>query len=171
MIKYSLLCSAEHEFEAWFRNSDAYEGQVTAGEVSCPFCGDVRVRKALMAPSVITSTGQQRRPADIVETTAVAPAAASAVSAPVAAGTPATFPAEAEAPLVAMRRMLETVRQHVEANCDYVGDKFAEEARRIHYGETEDRPIYGHASEAEAEALCDEGVDMVMIPWLPRQDS
>ena len=67
-----------------------------------------------------------------------------------------------------MREMLQELRKQVESNCDYVGDQFAEEARKIHYGETEERGIYGEASDAEAEALQEEGIEVGRIPWLPR---
>ncbi len=70
-----------------------------------------------------------------------------------------------------VKRVLGELRQQVEDNCDYVGPQFAEEARKIHYGETEARPIYGEASKDEAEALADEGIDVAAIPWLPRTDA
>lgn len=70
-----------------------------------------------------------------------------------------------------LRQMLAEIRKQVEANADYVGERFPEEARRIHYGETESRPIYGEASREEAAALRDEGVEIVPIPWPARQDS
>ncbi len=70
-----------------------------------------------------------------------------------------------------MKRQLTELRAKVEANCDYVGGKFAEEARRIHYGEVEHRDIYGEATDDEARELHDEGVEFARIPWLPRHDS
>ena len=83
---------------------------------------------------------------------------------------------EAKVPVVAsehaeIRKQLTELRSKIEANCDYVGNKFAEEARRIHYGETERRDIYGEASDDEAKELHDEGVKFARVPWLPRQDS
>ncbi|HEX6092378.1 MAG TPA: DUF1178 family protein [Dongiaceae bacterium] len=82
------------------------------------------------------------------------------------AGVPAVAAEHAE-----IRQQLTELRAKIEANCDYVGDKFAEEARRIHYGETERRDIYGETSDDEAKELSDEGVKFSRVPWLPRQDS
>ena len=69
------------------------------------------------------------------------------------------------------KELLRTMRKSVEAHCDYVGPRFAEEARKIHYGEADARGIYGEASEAEAKSLRDEGVEVGRIPWLPREDA
>jgi hypothetical protein len=151
MILYSLCCSKDHGFEAWFRNSDAFDKQAKKGVVSCPVCGDTKVRKAIMAPRIAkgASKKSEQPPVPAPQVPAQAPAA-NHVMAP------------------QMREMLQELRKHVEANCDYVGDEFAEEARKIHYGETEERGIYGEASDADAEALQEEGIEVGRIPWLPR---
>ena len=140
MIVFNLRCGHDHRFEAWFRSSEAYEGQVAAREVACPACGDTAVSKAPMAPRLATKRGG-------------------------AAPDPAAEFAGR------MRRALAELRDHVEKNADYVGERFPEEARRIHYGETEPRAIYGEASSDEATALKEEGVEVARIPWLPRSDS
>ncbi len=137
MIRFSLICDATHEFEAWFRSSDDYDTQVKRGLVSCPVCHSQKVGKALMAPAV--STGRKR------ETMALA--------------------ADAEQKRIAAA-MIELARKMRE-NADYVGDKFAEEARKIHFGETEQRGIYGEATFEEVNALVDEGVDLLPLPPLP----
>ncbi len=137
MIRFSLVCDATHEFEAWFRSSDDYDTQVKRGLVSCPVCHSQKVGKALMAPAV--STGRKR------ETMALA--------------------ADAEQKRIAAA-MIELARKMRE-NADYVGDKFAEEARKIHFGETEKRGIYGEATFEEVSALVDEGVDLLPLPPLP----
>lgn len=142
MILYSLRCSNDHHFEAWFRDGATYDAQAAAGGVTCPLCGDNEVGKAPMAPRI----GRQRESEE-----------RRAVKAREAAR-------EAE-------RALEKVREHVESTCDYVGDQFAEEARRIHYREVEARAIYGEASDTEVSALRDEGVEFERVPWLPRRDS
>ena len=151
MILYSLCCSKDHSFEAWFRNSDAFDKQAKKGVVSCPICGDTKVRKAIMAPRIAKGASKkgEQPPVPAPQVPAAAPAA-SHVMAP------------------QMREMLLELRKHVESNCDYVGDQFAEEARKIHYGETEERGIYGEASDTEAEALQEEGIEVGRIPWLPR---
>jgi hypothetical protein len=150
MILYDLRCKTGHEFEAWFRDSSAYDKQRRAGAVLCPVCGDKKVEKALMAPAVASKGNRS-------ETSVTPP-------------TPADIPPEAAKVAEAMQ-MLRHLRQQVEANCDYVGPKFADEARRIHYKETEARNIYGEATKSESEALKDEGIEFGQIPWLPTRDS
>jgi len=149
MILYNLCCSADHVFEAWFKDSAAYDEQAAAGEVLCPVCGNASVAKAPMAPRIARGGGAGDK--EIVPDPA-----------------PQTYTNTRAAE---MRRMLTELRRHVEENSDYVGDKFAEEARKIHYGEKEERNIYGEATEDQAEELSEEGVKIGRIPWLPRTDS
>ncbi len=144
MIHYALRCGAEHAFDGWFRDSAAYEAQAAAGLITCPTCGERQVARALMAPAVRT------KPKPAVQTKAVA----------VAPDMPD-----------GMRAMLQRVRAEVEANCDYVGDAFAAEVRAMHDGEQDSRPIYGEATDAQAEALADDGIEVGRIPWLPRSDA
>ncbi len=146
MIMYSLLCSAEHGFDAWFRNSAAFDAQAAGGAIACPVCGDTRIRKALMAPAIRPSSKA-----------AVTPTA-EAIAAPTAE--------ETDHQAVAMQALRE-MRRKIEADCDYVGDNFAEEARKIHYGEVEAHGIYGESSEADREALAEEGIEVGRIPWVP----
>lgn len=138
MILYQLVCGSEHRFEAWFASSDAYEKQRKARVVTCPQCDSTEVRKAIMAPRVGRSKGER--------------AQSKSVAAP--------SPAE-------LRKKLLELRTMVEANCDYVGERFAEEARRIHYDETEPRGIYGESSAEERAALEEEGIPVATIPWIP----
>ncbi|MDH5558820.1 MAG: DUF1178 family protein [Alphaproteobacteria bacterium] len=146
MILYELRCSEGHAFEAWFKDSATYDEQATAGEIQCPSCGSMSVAKALMAPRVAKSRGKDVKSGQAPETYSNSKAAE-------------------------MRRMLTELRRHVEDNSDYVGDKFVEEARKIHYGETEERNIYGEATDDQARELSEEGVKIGRIPWLPRTDS
>lgn len=147
MILYELRCDAGHGFEAWFRNSDTYDQQHADGQVSCPICGDHGVSKAPMAPRIGRGAAVQS-----VESTP----------------TP-----EAIAPdqmRMAMSKIAE-LNKHIAETCDYVGDTFPEEARKIHYGEAEHREIYGEASLKEAAELREEGIAVAAIPWLRRSDS
>jgi hypothetical protein len=161
MILFELKCAADHRFEAWFRNGATYEAQAADHAISCPVCGDVNIAKAPMAPRI--SKGLSRRTPEL--SAAEVPQADKAVSVP-AVPNPAD---EARQRLAAeMLRQLHALRSKVEENCDYVGDRFAEEARRIHYGETDPRGIYGEASDTDVEALREEGVDIHRIPWLPK---
>lgn len=153
MIRFTLRCDEGHGFESWFRDNASWEEQVKAGLVTCPYCGSDRVEKAIMAPNVAR---RDRAPA---------PASpADPAPAPAAAPTPmAALPPE----MKAMREMLRAFRRHVEATADNVGDRFAEEARLMHHGEIEHRPIYGQATPEEVSALKEEGVEAHPLPILP----
>lgn len=140
MIKYAVRCGNTHEFEGWFKDSATFDVQSKAGDIVCPHCGNTKVVKAPMAPSISKSANSSP------ETT------------------------EARAREVA-ERILEAaiaMRQEVEAKFDYVGDQFADEARRIHYGESDERGIYGEASEDETQELDDEGIDVYRLPTIRR---
>ncbi len=157
MIVFDLKCSNGHTFEAWFKGSEAYEEQRTAGAVTCPLCGDVRVVKAPMAPNI--SSGKSDAPATERE--------ADLPSEPDNSGTTHML----EPRMEMLRQAMEQVRAHVVENFDYVGSKFPEEARKIHYGETDARPIYGEATPSESRELKDEGVDVVALPFPSKRDS
>jgi hypothetical protein len=155
MIHYDLRCGQDHTFDGWFKDSAAFERLAKRGLVECPHCGDVKVARALMRPAVA-----KRR----------------ALPAPVPAPSPSLQP-PAPSPEVAggklpahMRAMLQKMRAEVEKHCDYVGPQFAEEARKIHRGESDKRGIYGEASPEQAEALAEEGIEVSQIPWVPRAD-
>lgn len=147
MILFDLKCSQGHRFEGWFRNGAAYEAQAAAQAITCPICGDAQIDKAPMAPS-IAKGGRGNR-----EREEAAP--------------PPAIPDETTLAQAEILRQLRELRSEVEKNADYVGDRFAEEARKIHYGEVEGRAIYGETSSEQAEALREEGVPIARIPWLP----
>jgi hypothetical protein len=156
MIRYSLRCSKDHEFEAWFRSSADYDRAAAAGEAACPLCGSVKVEKAIMAPRVAAKKG--RVPIEMPAPAADAPATAAPASAPVAM----ISPIEQE-----FRAKLKELREQLVKNSDNVGEKFPEEARKMHYGETEHRSIYGVASPDEAKDLLEEGIECHPLPVLP----
>jgi len=156
MIVFDLKCRRDHVFEAWFPDSASFAEQAEAGKVVCPVCGSRKVAKALMAPAVLKGSGKDK---------ALPRASRPAEPEGVAAALPDTEKA------AALRSMLRELRKHVETNCDYVGPQFAEEARKIHYGETDPRGIYGETSDEEAKALEDEGIEVARVPWLPRENS
>jgi hypothetical protein len=158
MIVFDLKCRKEHVFEAWFPDSASFTEQVEAGKVLCPVCGSRKVAKALMAPNVVSTKGRAAaEPPRAGDAGTAAEAGAVAVAESAKAGE--------------LRRLLRELRSHVEQNCDYVGPQFAEEARKIHYGETDPRGIYGETSDTEAKALEDEGIEVARVPWLPRENS
>jgi len=161
MIHYQLQCADGHGFDGWFKDSASFEQQAARGLLECPVCGGSKVNRALMTPSV-PRKGNARREV------AVAPE-------PQPPAKPAAAPAPAPAVVAGrmpdhVRAMLQRLRAEVEKNCDYVGDDFADEARRIHRGDSGRRGIYGEASPTDAEALADEGIDIAHIPWVPRAD-
>jgi hypothetical protein len=169
MILYTLKCPKDHLFETWFRDSAAYEVQTEAAAIECPVCGSTKVEKAIMAPSVAKSAGRSRG-RDEVAATSAAPAPQAESSRMPVSGTTTKAMREVEQS-AKVRQALQELRRQVEETFDYVGPAFAEEARKIHYGETDERAIYGETSEEEAEALEEEGVSVRRIPWLPRENS
>ncbi|HEX9770262.1 MAG TPA: DUF1178 family protein [Kiloniellales bacterium] len=169
MILYSLRCHKDHIFETWFRDSAAYDSQSKAAVIECPVCGSKRVEKAIMAPNVAKSAGRSRSRDDVTAATGAPGSAAAPSQVPVSGATTKAMREVEQSAKV--RRALQELRRQVEENFDYVGPEFAEEARKIHYGETDERPIYGETSEEEARALEEEGVSVRRIPWLPREDS
>lgn len=141
MIRFSLHCEHAHEFEGWFRSNDDFDTQKKRGFVECPACGSSKVEKALMAPAVSTSRRQEKMALAMGEQQRRAMAE------------------------------LKTLSQKMRENADYVGDKFAEEARKIHFGETEARGIYGEATVEEAKGLIEDGVDFMPIPVFPEEQN
>jgi hypothetical protein len=153
MIRYTLRCEGDHTFESWFQSSSAYETQVKRKLVGCPVCNSHKVEKAIMAPRVI---GKKAASAS------APPAEAPPAEAPSAAPTPLLMAQERE-----LRAKLKELRDHIVSNADNVGERFPAEARKMHYGDIEHRPIYGEASPEEARALIDEGVEVSPLPVLP----
>lgn len=155
MIRYRLQCDKDHQFEAWFRNAEAFDRQSARRQVLCPTCGSDQVSKAIMAPSVITSKEPARKPRP-------APAPAPAETQP--SSPPQRMVNASQRDLILMMRKL---RDEVLSRSEYVGPRFAEEARRIHNEETEARGIYGEATDREVEELAEEGVEVYPLPVLP----
>lgn len=141
MIRFTLSCDHDHEFEGWFRSNDDFEKQKKRGLIDCPECGSHRVEKSLMAPAVSTSRKQEK--------------VALAMN------------AEQRRLMSEMKALSEKMRE----NADYVGNKFAEEARKIHFGEAEERGIYGEASIDEAKSLAEDGVPFMPIPVFPDEQN
>ncbi len=142
MILYQLQCGMGHQFEAWFRDSASYAEQARNGSVECPFCGDAMVERVLTAPKLLK--GGLTDSASETRAREVAEEILKAVG---------------------------KLRDHLEDAGDYVGERFPDEARSIHYGDAEDRLIYGEASDEEASELAEEGIDVFRVPGSPRRDS
>ncbi|MEZ5840073.1 MAG: DUF1178 family protein [Hyphomicrobiales bacterium] len=148
MIRYALICENAHRFDGWFGGAEAFDAQVAAGEIACPQCGSTGVAKALMAPAVSGARHEDG------ETGTAGAAAAPAIEGP--GGERAE-----------MLGMLRELKDKLLAGADYVGERFAEEARRIHYEEAPARGIYGEATAEEARGLLDEGIEFQPLPILP----
>ncbi len=154
MIRYTLRCERDHHFESWFQSSSVYESQVKRKLVSCPICGSAKVDKAIMAPRIASKKGRESVPAPEPAAAPVVPAAAES--------TPLLMAQERE-----LRAKLKELRDHIVKNADNVGERFPNEARAMHYGDKEHRPIYGEASPDEARSLIDEGIEGAPLPVLP----
>jgi hypothetical protein len=143
MIRYDLICDKGHSFDGWFSDSAAYDKQAKRGLVSCTVCGSAKVEKQLMAPGIPAKSNRKTETPQKL-----------------AAG-----PIDPRAKM--MMQMMREMRKTVEQNAEYVGDKFADEARKIHYKESEERGIYGEATPADAQALIEEGIEVHALPRLP----
>ena len=141
MIRYALSCAESHQFESWFKSADAFDELRSSRLVSCPVCGSNDVTKSLMAPGVA------------------------------AKGNKATEATQAmsSGPDPKVMQAIRELREHVEKTSDYVGAKFAEEARAMHLGEKPERSIYGEVRPEEAKALRDDGIPAVPLPFTPKQ--
>jgi len=138
MIRYALKCSQGHDFESWFQSASAYEKLAGAGMVTCSICGDDKVEKALMAPSVAAeSSAPNKQRADLTT------------------------------PQSEMEKAVAELRKKVEENSDYVGLSFAAEARAMHEGDKPHRAIHGEANPDEARKLIEDGVPVAPLPFLP----
>ena len=142
MIKFSLICENDHDFDGWFSSSEDFEKQQKKSLVQCPYCDSAKVEKSLMAPSVSTSRKKEARNESLAM---------------------ATMDAKSQELMAEMRK----IRDKVLANSEDVGEKFPEEARKIHYGESDPKGIYGQANVEEVKELLDEGIAVAPVPALP----
>jgi hypothetical protein len=151
MIRYALVCAKGHSFESWFQSSAAYDKQAKQRLVACPVCGSAKVEKEIMSPRLARSR-REEAPAPPSATPNEQPTTSVAM----------VSPQERE-----LRKKLKELREHLTKNADYVGPKFPEVARKMHYGEIDHRSIYGEASPDDAKKLHEEGVEFHPLPVLP----
>lgn len=163
MIRYTLKCDDGHTFESWFPSSASFDAQHARGLVTCPTCNSAKVEKAVMAPSVARTDkgGPGKEPTDVPASLPTGAAPADTATAEV---TPMAMMARPDSELRALMRQL---REHIVANSDYVGDNFADLARKMHDGEIEHRPIRGEATAEEVKALHEDEVEVFPLPVLP----
>ncbi|WLR97333.1 DUF1178 family protein [Shinella sumterensis] len=138
MIRYDLSCDNGHPFEGWFGSADDFDRQQKMALVSCPVCHSTHVAKRLMAPSVSTARKKERRQEMVMQ-------------------------AGQKEMIAKLREIVSTIR----ANSEDVGERFPEEARKIHYGEAEQRGLIGQATLDEVRDLLEEGVEIAPLPVLP----
>ena len=147
MIRYDLICDKGHEFDGWFRDSEAFEKQIKRHLISCTHCGSEDVTKQLMSPGIPTKSNRKDdTPQKML------------------AGT-------VDSRSQMLLKMMREVRKNVEENAEYVGDRFVDEARKIHYAESEKRGIYGEAKPEDAKALIEEGIEVHPLPRLPEDSN
>ena len=161
MILYNLKCPQNHKFEAWFKDSATYEKQAKRKDIECPVCADTKIEKAIMAPRLSTTTRKKGLEYETTENNGPS------------LNKPNPNIDKRKASQMA-REILETankIQKHVEENCENVGEKFAEEARAIHYGEAEERGIYGEATQSEVRDLVEEEIPISRIPWKKNKPS
>lgn len=162
MIRYTLKCDDGHEFESWFPSSASYDTQRGRGLVTCPTCNSAQVDKAVMAPSVART--DKGGPAQEPAAESGSALAGAPVEAPPVEATPLPMMARPDGEL---RTLMRQLRDHIVANSDYVGDSFADLARKMHDGEIEHRPIRGEATVDEVKALHEDEVEIFPLPVLP----
>jgi len=166
MIKYQLICDKSHEFEGWFGDSTAFESQQESGLLTCPVCGSADVRRALMAPNLASP---KTRKTDLAEQQPSAqPEPQPQPQAPQQAS--AALPPAAARKMQELMSEMRALQTKIREECRDVGNDFAEEARKIHYGEVEPEGIYGQATAEEREALDEEGIEIMDMPWLPKDN-
>lgn len=166
MIKYTLRCASKHHFEAWFKSGANFEEQKEKGLLRCPECGSDEVEKALMAPSIVTRKGRPNR------AVAERPRAPNESAAPAPSSPPQEYsPVSLEPKPEKVTELMRQLRTFVESNTVDVGRRFAEEARKIHYEETEPRGIRGEATASEVEELQKEGIEVAPLPRLPEDNN
>ncbi len=147
MIHYTLICEAEHTFEGWFRSSDDFDAQAAKGFVSCPTCGSTAIGRGLMAPNVRSAKLKDEREETAKRQSVMMPDQTQKM----------------------MLEALREIRKKVTENATYVGDKFAEEARKMHHGEIDHQGIYGEATSDEVSSLVEEGIEFQALPTLPEE--
>ncbi len=150
MIVFDLKCSNDHEFEGWFASTEEYDQQIKKKQVICPICNSYKITKGLMAPNIQSKKSDNSK-SNIKEKNNLQN----------------DKKINQKEVLIELRKL----QKYIENNSDDVGNRFAEEARKMYYGETDSRAIRGEATSEEAEELNDEGIPFTRIPSLPREDA
>ena len=156
MISYSLECANGHDFESLFKDAASFDRLMKSGALQCPHCGSADISKGLSSPRVSSSKTRAKAAKEVVQK--------------LAQNTPPKELPAGKGGTLSAPQMIAAMKQHIEAHSEDVGTQFPEEARRIHYGETETRSIYGKASGADVKDLVDEGINVLPLPWIDTAD-
>ena len=140
MIKFDLICENKHVFEASFDDTSSFEKQKKKKQIECPFCDSSNVSKSVMAPNISNKSSSSTK-----------------------------INREKNKLFSNYNKQINKIKSEIEKNFTYVGKKFPEEARKIHYGEVKDKPIYGEATEKESQELVDEGISLVRLPFSKKE--
>ena len=143
MILFDLQCDKGHKFECWFASSANYQGQLKNKMIICPYCNSTKIQKSLMAPNINTRGISKNSKKNHKKKVAQNN----------------------------LQNQIKKFRKYIEKNTDNVGKNFAEEARKIYYGETKSRPIRGESTEKEAQELAEEGISFSRLPWQLKEDA
>ena len=171
MILFDLKCNHNHTFEGWFRSSDDYDTQSERNLIACPACGSGKVEKAIMAPNVSAKGNQKASLAKKPNTKKLTIAEAGDILLQDQDITAAIAPDLPQDLQDQMEELFAKVQKHVEENCTYVGADFSDEARKIHYGESDTTGIYGEATDDETLELIEEGIDILPLPIRRKNDA
>lgn len=146
MIRYTLSCDQNHQFESWFQSSSAFDSLAASGHLSCAICGSTKVERALMAPAVTAKSNKADKATNTADKTP-----------------------DLNTPQSDVETAMAKMRKNVEDNSDYVGMKFADEARKMHDGDAPERAIYGEAKLDDAKKLIEDGVPVAPLPFMPKR--
>ena len=140
MIKYNLKCQNDHEFESWFSNSKEYDNLNKKGLLECIFCSSKKINKSIMSPTIFNSKEKNKRIEAINEN------------------------------FKDKRNKLLNLRKYIEKNFDYVGNDFSKKVREVYYDKKSKKSIYGITTTQEREELAEEGIDLISIPWVNKDN-
>lgn len=135
MILFDLRCEFDHIFEAWFDDSSSFDLQLKKKLISCPFCDSTKIFKSIMSPNIGSKSNNSNK-----------------------------IKSNQQKNINLYHKYMNKLDKEIKSKFEYVGKKFPEEARKIHYGESADKPIYGKATEAEVKGLLKEGIDLIKLP-------
>ena len=143
MILFDLQCDKSHKFECWFSSSANYEEQLKNKMIVCPYCNSTKIQKSLMAPNINTKITIKNSKKNYKK----------------------------KLEQNKLENQIKKFKKYIEKNTDNVGKNFAEEARKIYYGETKSRPIRGESTEKQAQELAEEGIPFLNLPWHTKEDA